>query len=189
LDTWHALGILLMLIPFVGGMALSARRVGRLSPRAVIRWPTPTGNRALDTGWLPLPLGALGTAAGGLTILWVGVTTTFVPQDLRFMMVSASDLREVSHRLIPLIAHDRVGFGGGVVTMGVTTALCAWFTRPSRHFTQAAALAGVISLSAAIGIHFLIGYTDPKHLLPAIVAAADLALALALMAPGLPRDT
>ncbi len=187
LDSWHGWGILLMLVPFVAGLALTKRRVGRLRLRS-IRWRPPSVRHTrFDLGWNILLAGAIGTAVGGLTILWVGITTTFVPEDLAFMGTSSVKLREVSDRLVPLIAHDRVGFGGGVTTMGITTAMCLWFARPSRHLFQAVLLAGSIALSAAIGTHFFIGYTDIGHLLPALAAAVSLGIGLAMVAAGVPR--
>ena len=110
---------------------------------------------------------------------------TFVPEDLEFIGLSASELQGVNPRLISLLAHDRAGFGGGVLTMGVTTIICLWCGRPSRHLHQAIALAGLVSLGAAIGVHFAVGYTDMWHLLPALAGAASLVLGLALERPGL----
>jgi hypothetical protein len=189
LDTWHGFGILLMLVPFVVGMARVAATLPALSLRDVLQHrPDVSGDLRRDAGWALLFGGALATAVGGLTILWVGLTRTFVAEDLAFIGTSAAQLRTISDRLVPLIAHDRVGFGGGVATMGITTAMCAWFAPLSRHFFQAVATAGVISVACAIGVHFVVGYTDAKHLAPAIVAAADLALALLLLAPSLSAD-
>jgi len=34
--------------------------------------------------------------------------------------------------LIPLIAHDRAGFGGGLCCTGLTVFFCVWCARPSR---------------------------------------------------------
>ena len=186
LDTWHGFGILLMLVPFVAGMVRVARTLPDLSLRPVLRHrPVVTGDWRRDAGWALLFGGALATAVGGLTILWVGLTTTFVAEDLTFMGTSLAQLQAISDRLVPLIAHDRVGFGGGVATMGITTALCAWFAPLSRHFFQAVATAGLVSVACALGVHFVVGYTDAKHLAPAVVAAVDLALALFLLAPSL----
>ena len=54
----------------------------------------------------------------------VGMTSVFVPQDLAFMQVVPRDLAIVNPRLIPLIAHDRAGFGGGICSCGVLVCLC-----------------------------------------------------------------
>jgi len=58
--------------------------------------------------------GATGTAIAGLAILRIGVTDTFVPEDHEFIGLTAAALRAVNPRLVPLIAHDRAGFGGAV---------------------------------------------------------------------------
>src|SRR6185295_19933503 len=55
-----------------------------------------------------------GMIAGGLTVMTFGMTRVFVPQDLTFMRLARSDLQTISARLIPLIAHDRAGFGGAI---------------------------------------------------------------------------
>ena len=114
----------------------------------------------------------------------MGVGDTFVPEDLEFIGLSAADLRAIDPRLVPLLAHDRAGFGGGVVTMGLTTMLCLWCGRPSRHLHQAVALAGAVSLGSALVVHVAVGYTDLWHLLPALAAAACLVTGLVLEHPG-----
>ena len=186
LDTWHGLGTLLLLPLFVGGLWLTRGRSGApLEPRRVWRhggWLEARDHYAL--GRSLLLLGAAATAFGGLAILRVGVGDTFVPEDLEFIGLSAAELRAANPRLVPLLAHDRAGFGGGVVTMGLTTMLCLWCARPSRHLHQAVALAGALSLGAALTVHFAVGYTDLWHLLPALVAAASLVVGLALEHPG-----
>ena len=44
----------------------------------------------------------------GLIISGVGCTVVFVPEDLEFMNLCASDLSDANPRLIPLIAHDQL---------------------------------------------------------------------------------
>ncbi len=170
LDSWHGLGTLLLLPVFVTGMVLTRRTLtAPLDRRALLRpaGPWDLANRA-TWGRAALLFGAAGTAVGGVTILAVGVTVTFVPEDLEFIGLSAARLREINPRLVPLLAHDRAGFGGGVMTMGLTTFLCLWLGRPSRHLFQAVATAGALSLAAALGIHGYVGYTDLGHLAPAL---------------------
>ena len=124
--------------------------------------------------------GAAATAVGGLTILWVGVTDTFVLEDLEFIGLSAQELRAINPRLVPLIAHDRAGFGGAVLTLGMTTFLCLWCAPPSRDLRQAVAGAGTVSVGAALVVHATVGYTDLWHLVPVLVAAGLLAAGLSL---------
>ena len=186
LDTWHGVFTLVLLPVFVVGLVRARRRVaGPLALREVVRPPSWLGGRDRYTlGRAVLFLGAAATAAGGLAILRVGVGETFVPEDLEFMGLGADALRAANPRLVPLLAHDRAGFGGGVLTMGLTTMLCLWFGRFSRHLHQAVAVAGLASLGAALGVHFAVGYTDLWHLLPALAAAACLVVGLALQHPG-----
>ncbi|HEV2069254.1 MAG TPA: hypothetical protein VGR26_05635 [Acidimicrobiales bacterium] len=63
---------------------------------------------------------------GGAAILRIGIGDTFVPEDFEFMGLSAAELRALHPRLVPLLAHDRAGFGSGVLALGVTTTLCLW---------------------------------------------------------------
>jgi hypothetical protein len=108
------------------------------------------------------------------------MTSVFVPQDLAFIGLSADDLRAVSPRLVPLIAHDRAGFGGGVSTCGVLIFFSVWCGTPSRSLWQVLCLAGTTGFATAIGVHPLIGYTDAFHLAPAVTGAVLFAAGLVL---------
>jgi hypothetical protein len=81
-------------------------------------------------------------------------------------------LDDVNPRLVPLIAHDRAGFGGGLATIGVLLVISAACARPSRSFHEAVALAGVAGFGCAIGTHFVEGYLNTTHLAPAFAGAA-----------------
>jgi len=74
--------------------------------------------------------------------------------------------------LVPLIAHDRAGFGGAAFTTGFTALGCVWYSRTTRALWETTFLAGTVSLTAAIGIHFVVGYANPWHLAPAVTGAA-----------------
>lgn len=192
LDTWHGLGTLVLLPVYVVGIV---RTRGFL-----LTGPVRLNCLRHHGGWLGrrdrftlgravLLLGGVATAAGGLAILRVGLGNTFVPEDLDFMGLTATELRAINPRLVPLLAHDRAGFGGSVFTLGLTTALCLWCNRPSRNLHQAVALAGGVSLTSALVVHFGVGYTDAWHLLPAMAAASCLLFGLALEHPGLPAPS
>jgi hypothetical protein len=118
--------------------------------------------------------------AGGLTIMIVGMTSVFVPQDLTFMQVTAGELEALNPKLISLIAHDRAGFGGGICACGITVLFAVWCGEPSRSLWQAFGLAGSFGFTAAIGVHPVVGYVDFGHLAPAILGAIAFAIGLVL---------
>ncbi len=121
--------------------------------------------------------------AAGLTITIVGMTTIFVPQDLAYMNTTRSQLQTFNTRLIPLIAHDRAGFGGGVLNVGFLILAIAWCGSPTRHQWQALSLAGTVGFGAAIGVHPLVGYNNPVHLAPACTGGLAYLLAILLTRP------
>jgi hypothetical protein len=109
---------------------------------------------------------------GGLTVMAVGMTNVFVPQDLEFMKLAPQDLVTLNERLIPLIAHDRAGFGGAIATVGLTVFFSVWCAVPSRSLWQVLCVSGLIGFAAAIGVHPIVGYNNLFHLAPAIMGAA-----------------
>jgi hypothetical protein len=102
----------------------------------------------------------------------IGMTRVFVAQDLNYLGIDAGNLMAFNDRLLPVIAHDRAGFGGAVATCGLLLAFCVWFGQPSRSLWRAILLAGIAGFVSAIGVHPLIGYTDLFHLAPAYSGAA-----------------
>jgi hypothetical protein len=186
LDTWHGVATLGLLPMYLIGMWQSYRHLDRTeSPMTLLRsgekldWKTTFGR-----GRLLLILTAACIAAGGCTIMTLGSTTVFVPQDLAFMNMTVDELRAVNPRLVPLIAHDRAGFGGGVFCCGVTMFFCLWCSRLTRHLWQATLITGVAGFSTAIFVHLPIGYTDAVHLTPAVLGAIMLAAGLTMTCRG-----
>ncbi len=168
LDTWHGVATLFLLPCFLVGMGRSRQFLESKPPEKPPRpaWTSPAGiGRAL------LLATAAGMVAGGLTILVVGSTAVFVPQDLTFIGLTPDQMRAINPRLLPLIAHDRAGFGGGITTCGVLVALCVWFGTPAKNLWQTLAAAGTVGFGAAIGVHPVVGYNDVIHLAPACVGA------------------
>jgi len=123
---------------------------------------------------------AVALLVGGLTIMTVGMTSVFVPQDLQFMGMSAADIRAVNPHLVPLIAHDRAGFGGGICCTGLTVFFCVWCGRPSRSLWQALCVAGVVGFGTAILIHPIVGYLSFTHVAPAVLVSVMFLVGLAL---------
>lgn len=194
LDTWHAAATLPLLACFAGGLYRTRRTLTRphsgplsglpsrptgpgalLRPGAAVPWAS-----AYGVGRLCLLVTAVALVAGGATIMAVGMTSVFVPQDLQFMGLSAADLRAVNPRLVPLIAHDRAGFGGGLCCTGLTVFFCAWCGRPARSLWQVLCLAGTAGFGTAIGVHPAVGYLSASHLAPAVVVAAVFCVGLGL---------
>lgn len=182
LDTWHGVATLLLFPCSVIGLIRSRsfleppRGIRSLFiPGARPPWRSPFGvGRAL------LLATAAGMIAGGFTVMVFGMTRVFVPQDLTFMGLERADLQSISDRLIPLIAHDRAGFGGAICTAGITVLFCVWCGTPSRSLWQILCVAGVVGFAAAIGIHPIVGYNSLLHLAPAILGAGMFIAGLAL---------
>lgn len=53
------------------------------------------------------------------SIMGVGVTTVSVARALQYMAIARPALAAVNERVIPLIAHDRAGFDGALVSNGL----------------------------------------------------------------------
>jgi hypothetical protein len=165
LDTWHGASTLVLLPLFATGLALSR---GLLSA-------APAGSRGFrDFGagrWLLL-IAAGGMTVGGMTITAVGMTTVFVPEDVAYLGVGRAELDALNPRLVPLIAHDRAGFGGAVACCGVLVGGVAWAAEMTRALRQTLAGCGLLGFGTAVFVHPAIGYTDWWHLLPAVGGAA-----------------
>jgi len=181
LDTWHGVGSVALVPIFMAGL-LRSRVLLRSAARARAALRGLPGRQRL--GRLALLATGLGMVLAGATILTVGMTGVFVPQDLEFMRVSVAALDAANPRLVPLIAHDRAGFGGGLLSAGLVVAACALFANPSRSLWQALASAGAAGFGAAIGVHPAVGYADWFHLAPAIAGSLLFVIGLALTAPG-----
>jgi hypothetical protein len=99
LDTWHGVATLGLLPCFVLGLV-----------RTFFLLPPPNGPQSLfrpavrmsmatrfGVGRVCLLAAALGMVGGGATIMAVGMTSVFVPQDLAYMNLSAGDLVAYAH--------------------------------------------------------------------------------------------
>jgi hypothetical protein len=193
LDVWHAVASAGLLPPFVVGLWLSRRRLlGRRSTAlgragAAAEWPAWRSPGGAGRGLLGLT--GLGLVLAGSTILTIGTVVVFVPEDLIYIGFDRAALDALNPRLVPLIAHDRAGFGGGLLTIGLLVIGCLAFGRPSRSLRQAILVAGTIGFGAAIGIHGLVGYLDASHVGPAAAGAVVFTLGVVLTsAPGAVSD-
>ena len=124
-------------------------------------------NSFIRAGRLLLAITASGLRLAGITIAIFGVTTVFVPSDLRFIGLGVPALRRISPMLIPVISHDRSGFGGGLCSIGSFLFFVAHFAEVNRSLVEIVASMGFAGFGCAIGVHFAVGYLDFCHLLPA----------------------
>jgi hypothetical protein len=182
LDSWHGLATLALLPLYVSGLILAWRSLPRDSnPGLSNKVPVGHGWQARQNWGRALLLAtALGLMTGGATILLIGMTRVFVPQDLRYIGLRANDLLAINRRLLPLIAHDRAGFGGAIVTCGLLLFWCVWFGTPSRELWLAVFAAVSTGFVTAIGVHPLIGYIDFSHLAPAYLGAILFSIGITL---------
>jgi len=174
LDTWHGVATLILAPIFVAGLWLT-RSFNQPVERLAIDFRSRRG-----LGRVLILAATFGIVAAGLTIMTVWMTSVFVPTDLTFMGVTPEELRAYNAHLVPLIAHDRAGFGGALVSCGLAMFICALYGFPSRSLWQALAIAGVVGFGCAILVHPAIGYTDPIHLGPAVVGCVVFAVGMVL---------
>ena len=167
LDSWHGWSTLALLPLYIWGLVRTWKLLRE--PRG---WRTMLApGDPMSAGRLLLFLSTIGIVAAGLTIMTVGMTRVFVPQDLTFMGVDISSIRGINRNLMPLIAHDRAGFGGGLASCGLAMMITVWCAPLTRSLWQALFLAGVAGFATAIGIHPVIGYNSVTHIAPAVLGA------------------
>lgn len=132
LDTWHGVATLFLLPIFVMGLVRSWPHL-----RAPKNWPYVSGSvfktghsmRARAGRVLYLIYGG-GLVAAGLTITGIGMSSVFVKEDLQYIALSRDEICEIAPPLVPIIAHDRAGFGGGLLSIGVIVILLAVHASP-----------------------------------------------------------
>jgi hypothetical protein len=180
-DPLHALAAAILLPLFI--LAMRGR-----AERAVDRLPALTNSRIWrQAQWGQLIFVALGVAlgVGGSVIALVGITNVFVPEDLMYLCTSASRLQQFNARLLPLIAHDRAGFGGALFSdAAALLATALWgIQQGQRWLWFMLLLAGTPAFAAGLSVHLIIGYTDFWHLLPLYTALVLYAAGLVCLYP------
>jgi hypothetical protein len=178
LDTWHGVATLFLLPVFLVG--LWQGRPDSFSLTAV--WMNVPRSKNFAK-WARFLLGAcaVGLVLAGLTIAVFGMTTVFVPSDLRFIGLDPHALARISPELVPVISHDRAGFGGGLCSIGSLLLFMARCAELNRSLAEIVAVMGCAGFGGAIGVHFVVGYVDFFHLLPAFVGLFIFLLADALL--------
>jgi dihydroorotate dehydrogenase len=109
---------------------------------------------------------------GGFIIAYIGVTNVFVATDLLYLCMPPEMLNDFNNRLIPVIAHDRAGFGSALLSVGLLVLMMAlWgFQQGNRFVWWTFLIGGIPAFTSGITIHYAIGYTNFIHLLPAYFA-------------------
>jgi len=178
LDTWHGVATLFLLPVFVTGLWRS--RPGNFSLHQVQKENSDSGGRFAWWGRILLAMCAVGLILAGITIAIFGMTRVFVPSDLKFIKLDPGTLRRISPSLIPVISHDRAGFGGGLCSIGCLLLFMARWAELNRSLVEIVAVMGCAGFGAAISVHFAVGYLDFFHLFPGFVG-----LTIFLVAEGL----
>ncbi|MDB6053459.1 MAG: hypothetical protein JWN25_982 [Verrucomicrobiales bacterium] len=191
LDKWHGVATLLLLPCYIIGLQRSAGGLKGYKSASSLLTPAVPGSwfTRFGVGRACLLAVATGMICGGITIMLVGMTRVFVPQDLEFLQMDRAQISAINPRLIPLIAHDRAGFGGGVCSCGILVFLVTWCGRPSRSLWQVLLLAGTAGFASAIGVHPAIGYTNLFHLAPAFLGLITFVAAMVLLKKEMFRST
>lgn len=180
-DPLHALAAALLLPMFILGM--------RNNPDAPPRHPVHLRNDRVWrlALWGQLCMIALGAslAVGGITIAAVGITGVFVPEDLAYLEATRDQIRALDPQLLPLIAHDRAGFGGALLADALALLIMAlWGIQAGQRWIwRTFLIGGAPAFAAAFSVHWHIGYRDLWHLAPAFFALLLYILGLALLYP------
>ena len=187
LDSWHAVASAGLLPLFVAGIW---KTHALLPPhgegwRSLLHPASPFSLRSPpEIGRVLLLAVGAGMMLAGTVIILLGSTVVFVPQDLAYFGYTPAQLNAINPHLIPFIAHDRAGFGGGLASCGLVVLLIAWKSHPAKARWQALLVAGLAGFGCAIGVHYPMGYTSVSHLAPAWLGALLYALAILCLAPG-----
>lgn len=109
---------------------------------------------------------------GGLVISTIGVTKVFVSTDIQYICMTIEQMNDITEKLIPVIAHDRAGFGSALISVGLLVLMLSlWgFHQGEKWVWCTFLIGGIPAFSAGIITHFIIGYTTTIHLLPAYFA-------------------
>jgi hypothetical protein len=168
-----------LIVMFVGGLVRARGLRGGGAGAVPLELRSASGvGRAL------LLLASVGIGIAGVTIMTVGMTLVFVPQDLEFIGMTREAIRAINPHLVPLIAHDRAGFGGALASFAVAMFGSVRYGRASKALWQTLAIAGIVGFGTAVGVHPAIGYLSATHLGPAVLGGVIFAIGLALAARG-----
>lgn len=168
-DWLHGLFWLVLLPLFILGYVKS--RAANETPTSINRLNHQQWKWSL-IGQLSFIILGFALTIGGGVISVIGATHVFVPTDLTYLCLTPDMLNEFNDRLIPVIAHDRAGFGSALISVGLLVLMLAlWGIREGERWVWWTFTLGAIpAFLSGIITHFVISYTDFVHLLPAYFA-------------------
>lgn len=104
----------------------------------------------------------VGLLVAGVIVATVGVTAVFVWSDLQFLRTTSESLSRANQHLLPLIAHDRAGFGGALASDGVGVMLLGlWgFRRGERWVWWTLLIGGSAGFLGGVYAHLAVGYLE-----------------------------
>ncbi|MBM7606156.1 dihydroorotate dehydrogenase [Metabacillus crassostreae] len=110
---------------------------------------------------------------GGVIISFIGMTNVFVKTDVEYLCMPPEVINQFNETLIPVIAHDRAGFGSALLSVGLIVLMISlWgFHEGDRWVWWSMLIGGLPAFLSGIIIHYVIGYTTFIHLLPAYIAS------------------
>jgi dihydroorotate dehydrogenase len=168
-DWLHGLFWMILLPLFIFGFIKS--RNAKESPTSTNLFDTQSWKLSLY-GQLSFILLGASLAVGGVVISFIGTSSVFVPTDIGYICMTPEALNEFNERLIPVIAHDRAGFGSALFSVGLLVLMLAlWGIREGERWVWWTFTIGAIpAFASGLATHFFIRYTDFIHLLPAYIA-------------------
>jgi dihydroorotate dehydrogenase len=168
-DWLHGLFWLVLLPLFILGYVKS--REANETPTSINRFNHRRWKWSL-IGQLSFIILGFALTIGGGVISVIGASHVFVPTDLTYLCLTPDMLNEFNDRLIPVIAHDRAGFGSALLSVGLLVLMLAlWGIREGERWVWWTFTIGAIpAFLSGLITHFVISYTDFAHLLPAYFA-------------------
>ena len=172
-DSWHGIGTIAILPFFILGLYHSyhwKQKPNIASLRSTNK--TFSLKSRLGKGNILLLVNAVALFLGGVIIMLVGMSSVFVPEDLEYMNILVCNLEDINPNLVPVIAHDRASFGGGLAVIGIMLFFIVWYAKPTKVLWETLGVSITIGYLSAIVVHFVIGYLNFLHLLPAFIGFA-----------------
>ena len=166
LDPFHGFVTAVLFQLFAMGVHAKEMPRGRFE---LPEWNETRAWRRGQWGQLLLVMHSVGLLGAGILIASIGVRDVLVAEDLSYLGTTLDFLRGANPKVIPLVAHDRATLGGMLIASGLIYLLASlWGLRRGAAWLWHSFLwSGLAAYAAAIGVHYVVGYVNVRHLLPA----------------------